>query len=576
MLKIDHLDLMLDFLSRIINLMEMEIRRPKGTRRIIQQLPFSIETNKGFMIGVIIRDITEIKRAEEALRESEKKFRTLVQGAVYGIYRSSIEGRFIDVNPALVKMLGYSSTEELLKVDLAKDIYLNPEEREKLVEKYQKCKRIEDAEVEWKRKDGKPITVRLSGRILRNDAGEPEGFEMITEDITDRRAFETSIRQIQKLESLGVLAGGIAHDFNNLLQGILGNASLALMDLSPISPARKSIEEIEKASQRAAELTKQMLAYSGKGRFIIQPINLSKLIKEMTPLLVVSISKKTILQYKLASNLPHIEADAAQIHQVVMNLITNASDAASNKGGIITITTGTMECNQEYLKRTYLDDNLPEGEYVLLEVADTGSGMDEEIISKIFDPFFSTKFIGRGLGLAAVVGIVRGHRGAMKVDSEPGKGSTFKTLFPRSDRLLQKEKTTTEPTIDWQGSGTILLVDDEKTVRATTKNMLERIGFKVLLACDGREAVEVFRKYGNEISVVLLDMTMPYMDGEEAFNEIRLIKKDAKVILSSGYNEQEAIEKFAGRGLAGFIQKPYKVSSIIKKLREVNGVHKDS
>ncbi len=403
----------------------------------------------------------------------------------------------------------------------------------------------------------------------------PDEALIMVRDITaakqaekERERLHAQLQHAQKLESLGVLAGGIAHDFNNLLMGVLGNAEIALLDLASESPAREELQAISAAAKTAAELTKQMLAYSGKGKFVVQPLNLSKLVEDMAHLLEISISKKVALKYNFAENLPPVEADAAQIRQIVMNLIINASEAVGEKSGVITVTTGVMEADQAYLSETYLDESLKEGYYVYLEVADTGRGMDQKTIDKIFDPFFTTKFTGRGLGLAAVLGIVRGHSGALKVYSQPKRGTTFKVLFPCSEEdaaALTEEVGEDEA---WRGSGTILVVDDEEHVRAIAKKMIERGGFTVITASDGGEAVELFRARADEIVLVLLDLMMPHLDGEETFRELRRIRSDVKAILSSGYNEQEVTSRFVGKGLAGFIQKPYGPSQLLGKVRE--------
>ncbi len=378
---------------------------------------------------------------------------------------------------------------------------------------------------------------------------------------------EKQVQYAQKLESLGVLAGGIAHEFNNLLTSILGNADLALMELSPASPVRGYIEDIGKSSRRAADLTSQMLAYSGKGKFVVETIDLIEIVKEMVRLVDASISKKAILKFNFADELPSVKADIAQIRQVIMNLITNASEAIGDKSGYITLTTGIKECDQEYFTQTYMPEELDEGKYVFLEVSDTGSGMDEETMKKVFDPFFTTKFTGRGLGMAAVLGIIRGHKGAIRVESQPGEGSTFTILFPAVDkpaRALQAE-----PAIkgDWRGSGTVLLVDDEDSVRKVCKRMLEKLGYTVILAGDGAEAVELGEKRQGEIVFVLLDLAMPVMDGEETFHKLRRIRKDIRIILSSGYSESEVQERFTGYGIAGFIQKPFQLDALKSKIR---------
>lgn len=373
----------------------------------------------------------------------------------------------------------------------------------------------------------------------------------------------------QKLESLGVLAGGIAHDFNNLLMAIMGHTDLALAELSPVSPVRGHLEEVEKASHRAADLCRQMLAYSGKGRFVVESLDLVEVVQEMADMLAMSISKKAILQYRFSPDLPRIEADASQIRQVVMNLVINASEAIGDNPGVISLATGAVDCDRAYLRDIGGGSELPEGRYVFLEVTDTGSGIDKEMQKKIFDPFFTTKFTGRGLGLAAVLGIVRGHRGAIKVYSEMGKGSTFKVLLPATGKAAMSVTGPKLPNEGWKGTGTVLLADDEEMVRQVGVGMLEFLGFRVLTAQDGQEAVEVFRTHMDEIRCVVLDLTMPRMDGEETFREIRRLHPGARVILTSGYNEQQVTQRFAGEGLAGFIQKPYKLNDFRSTLHQV-------
>ncbi|MBT7303828.1 MAG: response regulator, partial [Victivallales bacterium] len=420
-------------------------------------------------------------------------------------------------------------------------------------------------------KTGEQIPHHFTGaRLETNGKAYLVGMAM---DITERKRaqeevlhLERQIQHAQKLESLGVLAGGIAHDFNNLLMAVLGNAELAMAHISPVSPAKDNIEEISKASQRAAELAKQMLAYSGKGRFVVEAVDLSELVQEMTHMLEVSVSKKAVLRYEFADNLPAVEADATQIRQVIMNLITNASDAIGDRSGVISIVTGLMDVERSYLHETYLDEDLPEGLYVTLEVADTGCGMDAETQDKLFDPFFTTKFTGRGLGMAAVLGIIRGHSGAIRVYSELGQGTTMKLLLPAAGPPVAATRGDAKKA-RWKGSGTVLLVDDEESVRAIGKAMLERLGMKVILAADGVEAVDIYREQADGIDCVILDLTMPRMNGEEAYRELRRIRDGVHVIMSSGYNQQDVTQRFVGKGLGGFIQKPYTLLSLATALQ---------
>jgi signal transduction histidine kinase/CheY-like chemotaxis protein len=383
----------------------------------------------------------------------------------------------------------------------------------------------------------------------------------------ERLTLEKQFLHTQKLESLGVLAGGIAHDFNNILTSIIGNAELALIRINHESPAVENLRKIELASARAADLAKQMLAYSGKGRFVIENIDLNRLLEEMLHMVEVSISKKAALRLNLTRPLATVEADATQMHQVVMNLIINASEALGEENGTITITTDCMDCDRGYLDSIWPAENLPEGPYVVLDVADTGCGMDAETLTKIFDPFFTTKFTGRGLGMAAVFGIIKGHKGTIKIYSEPGKGSIFKVLLP-ADASYANTHINTIQSDGWKGNGTILLVDDEEIVRTIGSEMLQELGFDVIVANDGQEALDIFSRR-NDIHAVILDLTMPRLDGEQAFNGLRIIRPDVKVIISSGYNEQDVTRKFDGKGLAGFVQKPYRLSVLRDTLRKI-------
>lgn len=396
-------------------------------------------------------------------------------------------------------------------------------------------------------------------------------------DITERKHAEKERRQIEnklvesaKLESLGVLAGGIAHDFNNLLTGILGNASLARQDLPPSSPGQPMLDQIEISARRAADLCKQMLAYSGRGRFVIQKLNLNTLIEDTTHLLQISISKNCVLRFNLALHLPAISADATQLRQIVMNLVINASEAIGNRSGVVALSTGVARVDEEYLRSFRPDASPAPGDYVFIEVSDNGCGMDATTLSRIFDPFYTTKFTGRGLGLAAVLGIIRGHKGGLKVYSEVGRGTTFKLFFPCVPGKAENIETPVGTNPGFIGSGTVLVADDEETVRTVAARMLEHLGFTVVLAADGREAVEKFRTQPSLFAFVLLDLTMPHLDGEEAFRQLRLINPGVRVILTSGFNQHEAVNRFVGKGLAGFIQKPFELANLAKIVRSVH------
>jgi nitrogen-specific signal transduction histidine kinase/CheY-like chemotaxis protein len=410
-------------------------------------------------------------------------------------------------------------------------------------------------------------------------AGKEPLLGCVSVDVTGRRnaeaerlTFERRMQQTQKLESLGVLAGGIAHDFNNLLMVILGNTDLAFAKTPPESPLRPLLANIETTAQRAADLTNQMLAYSGKGRFTVEPINLSRLVAEMGHLLATVISKRAVVAYHLEPGLPHVEADATQIRQVVMNLITNASDALGGEEGTISVATRVAEIAHGAPEPGVLDHHLPPGLYAAVEVSDSGCGMDDETLARIFDPFFTTKQAGRGLGLASVLGIVRGHRGGIRVQSGPGRGTTFSVLLPVAPRAPAadddgEERPAAARPPDAPRSR-VLVVDDEGDVRRTAQAMLEEVGFEVVAAADGAEGVEVFLAQRGRLGAVLLDMTMPRMGGEEAFRQMHRIDPSVPVILMSGFDEQEAVARLEGRGLAGFIRKPYRLQALVAKLRE--------
>jgi PAS domain S-box-containing protein len=395
------------------------------------------------------------------------------------------------------------------------------------------------------------------------------GLAVFGRDVTERRRFNERLQQTQKLESLGVLAGGIAHDFNNLLTGIMGNASIVLDDLHSSSPMRNNLEAVVNASERAAALTRQLLAYAGKGRFVLEQLHLSDLVQEITNLVQASIPRNVQLRLELQDELPCIEGDAAQIQQLIMNLVINAAEAVEEgKTETVLITTRFEPVSQSYIDQMVAPNGVPPGTYVTLEVRDAGCGMDAVTLSRIFDPFFTTKFTGRGLGLAAVMGIVRGHRGALHVESAPGKGSSFKVLFPASEGPPARlERSSREKSL--AGHGTILVIDDEEAVRQTAKSALESYGYNVVVAENGKEGVDLFCELGDEVAAVLLDMTMPVMSGEEALMRLKSARRDVPVVLSSGYDEAEATRMFTGKGLAGFVQKPYTAAGLAEKMKIV-------
>ena len=514
-------------------------------------------------------------KAHRDLEAEEARFRQLFEQAsdAHLLLR---EGRIVDVNAAAVRLYGLSR--ECL-LDMA-PWELSPESQpwgqrseEAAHERLQQAVAGVSQRFEWHHqvleKGAFPCEVSLTA--MSREGGPI--VQAIVRDIsaqkqaeTERALLERQLFQAQKMESLGVLAGGIAHDFNNLLMGVLGHAGLALDQLSPMHPARQNMEGIQKAGQRAAELTRQMLAYSGRGQFVVQDLDLTTQVEEMLHLLEVSLPKTVVLKLDLRRGLPCILADASQIQQVIMNLVINAAEAINETSGIITLATGAQHLDAGMIKRIMVGQDVIPGTYAYLEVSDTGCGMGPETLGRIFEPFFTTKFTGRGLGLSALMGIVRGHKGALKVYSEIGRGTTFKALFP-THGFAAASLTTGETEAPWEGTGLILVVDDDETVRSVARQTLEFKGFEVLEAEDGLVALELFRRRAREISLVLLDMTMPHMGGEAAFREMRQVEPDIRVILSSGYNEQEAMSRFNGKGLKGFIQKPYGPRELLAKIQ---------
>jgi len=399
--------------------------------------------------------------------------------------------------------------------------------------------------------------LKLIGETLANMYARERDLRERENAIEERRKLESRMQQTQKLESLGLLAGGIAHDFNNLLMGMLGNAGLLLLDLPKDSKAKERLEQIQKTAERAADLTSQLLAYSGKGKFVVESTDLGQLSHEMLDLLKPVISPRAKVVLDFAQELPSIEVDATQVRQVMMNLITNASDAIGDSEGEIRVRTGTSLLTQEKLKGVQLGEELTEGNYVFVEVSDDGCGMSAETAARIFDPFFTTKFTGRGLGLAAVHGIIRGHRGAISVDSAVGVGTTVRVFFPVARKTSVLTATRAEEPKTEILLGTVLVIDDEEPTRTVVKEMLERLGCRVFAEESGKDGLKNLEQSASEVSLVLLDLTMPVMDGEQTFREIRRRYPDLPVVIMSGYSETETLSRIKGERLADFIQKPF-------------------
>ena len=529
-----------------------------------------------------IRNIADRKQAEEALREREERLRVIFEASDSGIILVNPEGMIEFANGRMAELFGMQ-LHELLGTPYSGHLH---ESETKVGD--ERMRMLINGEIQavanerrFIRRNGTDFWGYLSGRRLENPDGSLRALVGVISDITDRKKaeeerlnLERQLLHAQKLESLGILSGGIAHDFNNLLLAVLGNLELALMRLPPEISARNNIDQAIKAARHAAKLTNMMLAYSGKGLFVIKPLNLTELVEENATMLDAAIPKSITLEQHLDHSLPIINADAGQVQQVIMNLITNAAEAIGDASGTITLETGAGEMDRDVLNESRLDEKMATGRYVWLEVRDNGCGMDSETVHKLFDPFFTTKFTGRGLGMSAVLGIIRAHKGAFLVKSVSGEGTTIKVLFPAAD--IQP----TEP--DPAGAGEsvpevrighsvkALVVDDEDMIRSVSTALLEELGFETMAAASGEEALAIFRRVG-DIGVVLLDQVMPGMDGVSVFRELRSIRPDIKVLLASGFSQQEVSERFRGLGVNGFLQKPYNLKILTAELSRVLG-----
>jgi two-component system, cell cycle sensor histidine kinase and response regulator CckA len=547
-----------------------------GQRRLVAWHNALLRDPDGRPVGTLSSglDISDRRRTEEALRESEEWFRTLFEGAHDGmLVADSASHRFVAGNRAICAMLGYTQQEI---VGLGVDEIHPRADLPRVLAHFERSLTVA-RDLPVLRRDGSIFLadisvspVALEGRACRLGVFRDVTERCLAEE--RRLRLEARALEAQKLESLGVLAGGIAHDFNNLLVAMMGHADLALAELPATSPAADSVAEVLVAAGHAADLCRQMLAYAGQGRLTVEEVDLSGLVREMAHLLEVSVARRATLRTRLELDLPPVEGDATQLRQVVVNLLTNAAEAIGAEGGVIGLRTGVVRCDRAELAATCLDDGLPAGRYVFLEVADSGCGMDVETRRRVFEPFFTTKAAGRGLGLAAALGIVRGHRGAIRIDTAPGRGSTITVLLPALGRALAARPAAVKPGEGWTARGTALLVDDEESVRAVGRQMLAGLGFEVLTAVDGQEAVELFRDRADGIACVVLDLSMPRLAGEAALTQMRAVRPDVPVLLTSGYCRPETLDRADTSGPTGFIQKPYRSTDLQEKLHELLGV----
>jgi PAS domain S-box-containing protein len=555
--------------SGIGRTLEYRLRHKDGTWLVLESTSSVILNPEGKTEKLVIvnRNITKRKRAEEALRRSEADFRSAVEDAPYGIYRASIAGRFLQLNPALQRMLGYESAEELLRKDLANDIFRNAAEYQRLTELLIRTEEIKDIEMDWKRQDGTPITVRCSGRSINRENGVPAYFEMLAEDITERRVLEKQLRMAQKMEAIGQLSGGIAHDFNNHLGVIIGYSRVLRKALSGNDALCDHALEIEKAGRRAASLTKQLLAFSRQQVLTPAVLSLNALASEMESMLPQLLGEDIQVSLELDADLGCVKADQSQIEQVIMNLAVNARDAMPT-GGKLKIRTANVEFNQAY---TWTHPGSKTGNYVLLAVTDTGSGMDSRTLAHIFEPFFTTKERGKGtgLGLATVYGIVKQSNGYIWVDSAPGKGTSFEIYLPRHADQPAVEERQVDSGEKLRGSESILLVEDAQPLRKLAQTFLEAAGFRVLSAGCGEEALEIAASCGVTFDLLLTDVVMPGMNGRVLAEQLMPRQPGIKLLYMSGYTDSF----IAGHGVLDpgthLLHKPFTEDDLIGKVRDV-------
>ena len=508
------------------------------------------------------------KRNEQALRRSEVLYRSLVQTAVYGIYRSSLEGRFLDVNPALIGMLGYNSALEVLSLDPKEDVFADPAEYTRLIDEFRRTGRMDGVEVRWKRNDGASITVRISGRAVAGGDEPADVLEAIAEDITERRVLEDQFRQAQKMEAVGRLAGGIAHDFNNLLMVIGGYTEVMLGQLTVGHPLFSKAEAIQQASDRATTLTRQLLAFSRKQLLELKIVNVNAIVSDMERLLRPLIGEDIELTTQLEPSVGCTRADAGQLEQVIMNLVVNAKDALPT-GGKVCIRTASVALDDSYRpENTYIKP----GPYVMIAVSDNGQGMDRETQARIFEPFFTTKEKGKGtgLGLSTVYGIIKQSGGYVFVQSELGRGTVFTIYFPRVDEPCDAVGATPVSVAAAGGSETVLLVEDEESVRQLVRETLESRGYRVLEAGNGDAALALAASHSETIHLVITDVVMPGLSGHELAQQLLSARAGLKVLYLSGY-AQDAFPTPSAEAQKAFLQKPFTLQSLARKVREILG-----
>jgi PAS domain S-box-containing protein len=512
----------------------------------------------------VTHDITDSKQVEEKLQKSEAHFRSLIHGAPYGIYRVTLDGQLLHVNPALVTMLGYDSEEDLLRRNTEKDIYRDPQTRLDFLKKHGHKEDFRAVEAEWRRKDGKIITVRMTGHPVLGRDNSLAFFEVFAEDITERRTLERQLIHAQKMEAIGRLAGGISHDFNNLLSVILGHSDILEEHLGSNVRLRKSVEATRSAAERAAALTMQLLAFSRKQ--VIEPkiIDLNSCVVEIQKMLHRVIGEDIELSIRLQHDLGHVKADPGQLDQVLMNLAVNSRDAMPS-GGKLAIETADTDLDDTYVRQHL---GARPGPFVMLAVSDTGIGMDPETLAHIFEPFFTTKEIGKGtgLGLSTVYGIIKQNNGYIMAYSEPGRGTTFKIYFPRSEESLPAPHKV-EKEIPG-GTETILVVEDELALRELACVLLQEAAYTVLESSGVEDAIAIAKDSDRTVDLLLTDVVMPRLDGRELANQLVALRPNLKILFMSGYTDDVIVHRGVLKHGTVLVQKPFTKATLLRKVRE--------
>ena len=551
----------------VVNEEEMETW-PDRPSTWVSSTKMPLRDAAGAIIGTfgISRDITRRKEAEEALRRSEAEHRGLVEHAPLGIYRSTPDGRLLSVNRAFVVMLGYDSAQEVLGLKMSPDLYADGEERDRLIAQVTEHDEAK-TEVQWRRKDDSLITVQLNVRIVRGPTGEVECFEGLVEDVTQQRSLENQFRQAQRLEAVGRLAGGVAHDFNNVLTAITGYSELLLDEFEPGDRKRQDVEEIRAAAQRAAGLTRQLLAFSRKQVLQTRVLDLNAVIRTLEKMLQRLIGEDVKLEVSLSSALGAVRADPGQLEQVIMNLTVNSRDAMP-RGGQLTIETANADLDETYARE---HAGASPGRYVMLAVSDTGVGMDAETQSHIFEPFFTTKeqSTGTGLGLATVYGIVKQSGGYVWVYSEPGGGATFKIYLPRVEEPVEAPALGAAARPAAGGCETVLLAEDDPSVRAIVAEVLTLRGYRVLPVPDGQTALETARAEPGDIQLLVTDLIMPGMTGRELAEALARDRPHLRVLYMSGYTDDAVVRHGVLEEGMPYLQKPFTPQALASKVREV-------